>query len=201
MSSTLPYASLPAEGAPTFYWWITSRFVDHVGNLWIPNPLWTHFGLIETPLVGGGVVGGLNQAFAPKIRQSACGWSAKSCLRWLNGAAGTLPRLGSWVCWWHIRLAIWNASFHHFIAGGTWLFLNLKRCQESGGPKSHRVWYFMFWHKEYLFNRTQIWAEVKIWQQIVSYTSASVFLAQSLILMHDSIMTTISFSLAYASTN
>ena len=99
-------------------------------------------------LLLGGVVGGLNQAFAPKIRQSACGWSAKSCLRWLNGAAGTLPRLGSWVCWWHIRLAIWNASFHHFIAGGTWLFLNLKRCQESGGPKSHRVWYFMFWHKD-----------------------------------------------------
>ena len=115
-------------------------------EIWIPNPLWTHFGLIETPLVGG-VVGGLNQAFAPKIRQSACGWSAKSCLRWLNGAAGTLPRLGSWVCWWHIRLAIWNASFHHFIASGTWLFLNLKRCQESGGPKSHRVWYFMFWQK------------------------------------------------------
>lgn len=125
-----------------------------------------------------------------KVMPSMAQWSS-----WHPATAGQLS------CWWHIRLAIWNASFHHFIAGGTWLFLNLKRCQESGGPKSHRVWYFMFWHKEYLFNRTQIWAEVEIWQQIVSYTSASVFLAQSLILMHDSIMTTISFSLAYASTN
>lgn len=118
MSSTLPYASLPAEGAPTFYWWITSRFVDHVGNLWIPNPLWTHFGLIETPLVGRGgcrwAESSLRAQDPPirlrmicKVMPSMAQWSS-----WHPATAGQLSLLvahkaghlkcvlQSFYCWW-----------------------------------------------------------------------------------------------------